>query len=99
MNAKQLIEAVAKGQDVNQVVANMTRTEARLNEGPSKKDYVALADHIKMHNKITSPENHFNDTHLNSLADHMKSQNGAFMKDRWLGYVKGSNGKNGGAPK
>jgi hypothetical protein len=94
MNARMLIEAVVKGHNANEVVTRIH--EGILAEGPSNKDYVALADHIKMHNSITAPENHFNDTHLSSLADHMKSQNSAFMKDRWLGYVKGSNGKNGG---
>jgi hypothetical protein len=88
-DVKKLIERVVRGESANEVVGYIT-------EGPSKKDYVALGDHIRMHNKIAPPENQFNDTHINSLADHMKSQNSAFMKDRWVGYVKCQNGKNGG---
>lgn len=90
--AKKLIERVVRGEDANAVIGNIT-------EGPSKKDYVALGDHIRMHNKIAPEEHKFTDVHINSLADHMKSQNHTFMKDRWIGYVKGENGASGGAVK
>lgn len=33
------------------------------------------------------------------LADFCKSQNGAFDRDRWLGYIDGTNGPNGGPVK
>lgn len=35
----------------------------------------------------------------NELADFCKSQNGRFDRERWLGYIAGENGPNGGAVK
>jgi hypothetical protein len=32
----------------------------------------------------------------NELADFCKAQNGNFDRERWLGYISGSNGVNGG---
>jgi hypothetical protein len=34
---------------------------------------------------------------INHLADFCQSQNPNFNRDRWLGYIAGTNGKNGGA--
>ena len=57
----------------------------------SKKDFIALADYIK------TSQLDWTSAHLNLLADFCKAQNGAFMRERWLGYIAGENGKNGGA--
>jgi hypothetical protein len=67
----------------------------------SKQDFIALADAIRDHNRIAShPANSgmpkFETTHLELLVAFMRSQNSSFMKERWLGYVKGENGPSGG---
>jgi len=63
----------------------------------SKKDFIALADAIREYN--ATPENvhmPFDAYQLEHLADFCQSQNSRFMRDRWLGYIAGTNGKNGG---
>lgn len=57
----------------------------------SKKNFIAFADHIRL-----SPVP-FSQEQIELLADFCKSQSGAFMRDRWLGYIAGENGPNGGA--
>lgn len=91
-NARELIERVLAGERADAVIGTIT-------EGQSKKDFIAIADHIKHHNRIAAPENHFNDVHIHSLADHLATTNPRFNRSRWLGYVKGENGSNGGAVK
>ena len=59
----------------------------------SKKHFIALADHIKT---STAP---FTTEHLEVLAGFCKSQNGRFNRERWLGYIRGENGPNGGKVK
>ena len=68
----------------------------------SKKDFIALADAIREHNRIEQnamgvDAHLFTAVHLDTLARFCKSQNFNFMRDRWLGYIAGENGKNGGA--
>ena len=68
----------------------------------SKKDFIALADSIRAHNndaKTFGTATAFTDGQINMLANFCKSQNSAFMRDRWLGYIAGENGKNGGTVK
>ena len=67
----------------------------------TKKHFIALADAIREHNRIESaPEKHghcsVNQVHLNMLADFCQSSNPNFNRERWLGYIAGENGKNGG---
>ena len=69
----------------------------------SKKDFVALADMIREHNQHVSECNipacdykEFNLRHIASLADFCEEQNPNFNRDRWLGYIAGTNGQNGG---
>jgi len=65
----------------------------------SKKDFVALADAIKEHNALqdgTTNAIKFGPFHINTLANFCRSQNSRFMRERWLGYIAGENGKNGG---
>lgn len=65
----------------------------------TKKDFVALADAIRAHNKYYagSPDaDNFFDCHLNTLADFCKRQNVDFKRERWLGYIAGTTVKNGG---
>lgn len=56
----------------------------------SKKDFIALADHIKANLSTFTPEA------VQSLADHMQSTYPAFKATRWIGYIYGNNGSNGG---
>lgn len=68
----------------------------------SKKDFIALADAIRAHNQYCATDENlreFNLEHLATLADFCQSQNSRFMRDRWLAYIAGTNGKNGRAIK
>ena len=61
----------------------------------SKKDFIALADEIRLHN--TDPVMpKFTIGHLSSLADFCEQQNPNFNRERWLGYIAGTNGPSGG---
>jgi hypothetical protein len=73
----------------------------------SKRDFIALADAIREHNRIVqnfgknilgyvAPEK-FTSAHLEMLADFCQSQNSNFKRDRWLSYIAGECGPNGGA--
>lgn len=65
----------------------------------SKKDFIALADHIVKANKRASYSGSapFSASAIDSLADFCKQQNNAFNYDRWLAYIAGECGPNGGA--
>lgn len=71
----------------------------------SKKDFIALADAIREYNancEVESKSRGMSDVpfytkQLDVLADFCARQNPAFKRDRWLGYIAGTNGKNGGA--
>jgi hypothetical protein len=60
----------------------------------SKKHFIALADAIKKNQYV-----HFTDVQLGFLADFLKSQNPRFNADRWLDYIAGKCGPNGGKVK
>ncbi len=63
----------------------------------TKKHFIALADAIKDHNKqFDQHGDGFNDKYLETLADFCSAQNPNFNRERWLGYIAGTNGKNGG---
>lgn len=63
----------------------------------SKKDFIALADDIRMEHKHGNWQ--FTDYQLEFLANFCKSQNPQFRRERWLGYIRGENGQNGGKVK
>lgn len=63
----------------------------------SKQDFVALADTIREHNKFEKDQ--FTEEQLDTLAAFCRRQNSAFMWDRWMDYIAGKCGKNGGAIK
>jgi hypothetical protein len=75
----------------------------------TKKHFIALADLIKT--ARVSPGqgpsasvskyswNPFNQDAIEILADWCETQNPQFKRDRWIGYIKGENGKNGGKVK
>lgn len=63
----------------------------------SKKDFVALADHIKSAN-LQSGERwtgKFGPDHVLTLANFCASQNPAFNRARWLAYIAGECGPGG----
>jgi hypothetical protein len=62
----------------------------------TKKHFIALADAIRDHNKQSPEKVRFNQDHLDTLAGVFTIQNPRFMPLRWLGYIAGTNGKNGG---
>lgn len=59
----------------------------------TKKHFIALADWIKEHKGYSHG---FNQSTIDSLANFCQSQNANFKHDRWLDYINGSCGKNGG---
>lgn len=72
----------------------------------SKKDFIALADAIRNYNELSFPAGtntvsplQFGHTQLLVLADFCKQSNNRFMRDRWLDYIAGKCGKNGGPVK
>lgn len=65
----------------------------------SKKDFIALADMIRNANQIAADLDHepvFSQDAIEELAAFCRSQNYNFMRDRWLDYIAGKCGKNGG---
>jgi hypothetical protein len=59
----------------------------------SKKDFIALADAIREHNRTG---NEFSPSQLATLASFCHQQNPEFKRDRWLDYIAGLCGQNGG---
>ena len=55
----------------------------------SKKDFIALADYIRC-------DGTFAQAQLKTIVDFCKSRNSAFDSERWLAYVQGQCGANGG---
>ena len=70
----------------------------------TKKHFIALADTLKALEPINlkqkdaraSAEHRQWETTVQRLADFCAAQNDQFNRKRWLGYIAGSNGKNGG---
>jgi hypothetical protein len=68
----------------------------------TKKHFIALADmlitaRVGSTNRMgTVSYNPFKDEHIQFLADFCQAQNPHFNRERWLGYIAGKNGKNGG---
>ena len=69
----------------------------------TKKTFIALADSIREHNRIkrnvfgaNAERMCFNIEQVEALADFCQSQNSNFNRDRFLGYIAGTNGPSGG---
>ena len=69
----------------------------------TKKTFIALADSIREHNRIkrnvfgaNAERMCFNIEQVEALADFCQSQNSNFNRERWLDYVAGNCGPNGG---
>jgi len=66
----------------------------------SKKHFIALADAIKQHNDDPrSLKPVFSKDHLETLARFCRGQNSSFKETRWLDYIAGECGPNGGENK
>lgn len=68
----------------------------------SKKDFIALADAIREHNETLQRYGNgrftqFTPDQIETIARFCESQNSNFKRDRWLSYIAGECGPNGGA--
>jgi len=59
----------------------------------SKKNFVALANYLSDTANYCEA---FTPKQIEHLANFCHSQNPAFKKERWLGFIAGTNGQNGG---
>lgn len=64
----------------------------------TKKDFIALADAIRNHGYVDATAK-FNWPQLRTLAEFCQSRNPQFNRQRWLAYIAGECGPNGGAIK
>jgi len=65
----------------------------------TKQDFIALADAVRNHNADPcgrAPGARFDDDHLDTLASFCHSCNPRFDRERWLEYIRGDCGPNGG---
>ena len=68
----------------------------------TKKHFIALADVIKRYNftntdsMVANGPKPFNSDQIECLARFCKQENPRFMPDRWLSYINGECGPNGG---
>lgn len=68
----------------------------------TKKDFIALADHLR--SDLLAVDGHLQSTVtiqavIESMADFCQQQNGRFKRERWLDYIAGKCGPNGGVTK
>lgn len=61
-----------------------------------KKHFIALAEYIRDSKPYCEP---FTQAQIEHLANFCHAQNSDFKRERWIGYIRGENGKNGGAVK
>lgn len=64
----------------------------------TKKNFIALADAVRDYNANAEAcgQRRFDARQTELLADFCQSQNSNFNRPRWIGYIAGTNGKNGG---
>lgn len=63
----------------------------------TKKHFIELAEWIRAFNNNENEP--FTTRQIQMLAQFCKNQNGAFMVERWLDYIEGKCGPNGGKVK
>jgi len=63
----------------------------------NKKNIIKLANAIRKHNSLNAKKDQFNEKHLATLVSFCAEINDAFMCDRWLDYIAGKCGPNGGS--
>ena len=59
----------------------------------TKKDVVALADALRIHNQTADGRTEFTPDHLLVLADFCALQNPNFNRKQWIDYVAGEGGQ------
>lgn len=62
----------------------------------TKKHFIALADLIKDYQQTASLDVAFTKEQVNRLADFFTKEFPKFNRERWIAYIKGECGKNGG---
>ena len=62
----------------------------------TKKNFIALADFLKARTITPNNGGTFTPYQIEQLADFCQSQSSNFNRDRFLGYIAGTNGPNGG---
>ena len=65
----------------------------------TKKHFITLADTIRQHNRLAGHgvvHSQFDTDHIEMLAAFCASQNPRFNRQRWLDYIAGTHGPNGG---
>ena len=65
----------------------------------TKKHFIALADFLRIRTLTPNNGGSFTESQIEQLADFCQSQNPQFNRKRWLGYIAGSSGNNGGVRK
>jgi hypothetical protein len=60
----------------------------------TKKHFIRFADYLRDTNSYCEP---FSAKQLQHLADFCHEQNPKFNRERWISYIKGECGPNGGA--
>ena len=67
----------------------------------SKKDFIALANAIREHNSHSKSgdTDRFTEDQLDTLASFCQGNNPNFKRERWLDYIAGKCGPNGGTIK
>jgi hypothetical protein len=69
----------------------------------TKKHFIELANAIRFHNEnaggAIESASKFDSVQLETLADFFESVNPAFNRNRWLDYIAGNCGPNGGKSK
>jgi hypothetical protein len=70
----------------------------------TKQHFIALADAIREHNSVLERYGKgkftpFSPDQIHTLATFCQSQNSRFNRERWLAYIAGECGPNGGARK
>jgi hypothetical protein len=55
----------------------------------TKRDVVALAEVLRIHNQTADTRTEFTPDHLRVLADFCASQYPDFNRERWIGYIVG----------
>ena len=63
----------------------------------TKRNFIELADLIKQY-KNRDRQSRFTNAQILVLADFCASQNPNFNRDRWIRYIEGACGPNGGKP-
>lgn len=66
----------------------------------NKKQFIALANAIREHNaRESNNSTRFSNAAIETLADFCKQQNSNFKRERWLSFIAGECGPNGGSIK